>query len=128
MGDVANADAATAVSNSSEEDEEEGDPMDGIFASHDGSVNLQDIPNFNSSDLTAAAASFLMSSDDICGHDDSQHQQDVMQVLPVSEHEDAGDHGHDDEEAELGAFLWDDMAGFDPALHDLSDLCLPATN
>lgn len=128
MGDVAtaNADAATAVSNSEDGEDEEGeDPMDGIFASHDGSVNLKDIPNFNSSDLTAAAAAFLMSSDGSCDQD-SQHHQDVMEVLPVSEHDEAG--GRGDEEAELGAFLWDDMAGFDPALHDLSDLCLPLTN
>ena len=99
------AGAVTAVS--SEEEEAEEDPMDGIFASQ-ASVNLQDIPKFHSTDLSAAAAAVLTSSD--------TQDLEVLSSRSSSEEE---------EEQELGEFLWDAMAGFDPNLQDLANLCPP---
>ena len=95
---------ASAVSN-----EETGeDPLSDIFASQ-GSVNLEDIPNFHSTDLAAAAAAIMTSS--------SGSVDDVEMLSSTST--------SSEEEEELGAFLWDDMAGFDPRIQDLADLCPP---
>jgi len=105
MGAVANA--AEAVSSEEEEPE---DPLDSIFSSR-GSVNLGDIPNFNSTDLTAAAAAIMASPDDSC------HEIEMLSSTSSSCEDD-----------ELGEFLWDAMAGFDPAVQDLADLCPTTAN
>lgn len=104
MGVVANA--SDAVSN---EEEEQEDPLDSIFSSR-GSVNLGDIPNFSSTDLTAAAAAIMASPDD------SDHDIEILSSTSSS----SSSSGEDEE---LGEFLWDAMAGFDPAVRDLADLC-----
>jgi len=91
-----------AVANAASNEEDE-DPLDVIFASR-GSVNLSEVPNFNSTDLTAAAAAIMASS-----------ESDDVGMLSTSS-------SSSSDEEELGDFLW---AGFDPNVQDLTDLCTP---
>ena len=101
MGAVLNV--SDTVSTSADEAEKEVDPLDSIFCSQE-SVNLDHLPKFNSTDLSAAAAAMLAYPDD---HSDNEIE--MLSATTTSASSDA-------DEEELSDFLWDT---FDPAVQEV---------
>ena len=93
MGAVSNASESVCSANELEED-----PLDSVFSARE-SVILGDIPNFNSIDLSAAAAAILAYPGDAAGN---------IEMMSSSQ-------SSSSEDEELSNFLWDTMGGFDPA-------------
>ena len=101
MGAVSNV--SDTVSPSADEAEQDDDPLHSIFGSQE-SVNLGHLPNFNSTDLSAAAAAMLAYPDDV-----SDNEIEMLSATTTSASSDA-------DEEELSDFLWD---AFDPAVQEL---------
>ena len=103
MGAISNV--SDTVSTSAEDvAERDQDTLDSIFSSR-GSVNLGDLPNFNSTDLSAAASAILTYPEDVLDQD-----IELLSATSPSSSSSSSD------EEELGDFLWD---AFDPAIQEL---------